>query len=364
MIENIPELYYMDLAQWTKEMHIGYVKGVKRRFHAEFDEDNPAPPKVQEVLTPFDAAVDKEDSDYELSRKDPLTADIDKADTERDQLLPVAVNMIDNMAKATALPQMQQAAQLMQGPLQLYHPSTRSSLRDESTEIEQWLQAIHDDPAQTQAAQTLGLTAILAELEVKNNLVISLMDQRATGRAGRADSVLADDRKETDRWLHNLMRILDAAACMDSDDDRFLVLISNLQEDQKEWKRQYDDYRRSNRRIVVKSKVVGKHLYAVSAHATWLQVAQKYPKLLAADPAPSAAGTLPVVVPVRIVSVEKEAVKAGGLAVALNGVLVKPTDEVDFTKDYALVLYDGTEPDVPEPDKGGDEGEVTPVTPE
>ena len=59
MIENIPELYYMDLAQWTKEMHIGYVKGVKRRFHAEFDEDNPAPPKVQEVLTPFDAAVDK-----------------------------------------------------------------------------------------------------------------------------------------------------------------------------------------------------------------------------------------------------------------------------------------------------------------
>ena len=317
----------MDLAQWTKEMHIGYVKGVKRRFHAEFDEDNPAPPKVQEVLTPFDAAVDKEDSDYELSRKDPLTADIDKADTERDQLLPVAVNMIDNMAKASALPQMQQAAQLMQGPLQLYHPSTRSSLRDESTEIEQWLQAINDDPAQTQAAQTLGLTAILAELEVKNNLVISLMDQRATGRAGRADSVLADDRKETDRWLHNLLRILDAAACMDSHDDRFLVLISNLQEDQKEWKKQY-------------------------------------PKLLVADPAPSAAGTLPVVVPVRIVSVEKEAVKAGGLAVALNGVLVKPTDEVDFTKDYALVLYDGTEPDVPEPEDEGGDGEVTPVTPE
>ena len=320
MIENIPELYYMDLAQWTKEMHIGYVKGVKRRFHAEFDEDNPAPPKVQEVLTPFDAAVDKEDSDYELSRKDPLTADIDKADTERDQLLPMALNMIDNMAKATALPQMQQAAQLMQGPVQLYHPSTRSSLRDESTEIEQWLQTIHDDPAQTQAAQTLGLTAILAELEVKNNLVISLMDQRATGRAGRADSVLADDRKETDRWLRNLLRILDAAACMDSHDDRFLVLISNLQEDQKEWKKQYDDYRRSNRRIVV--------------------------------------------MPVRIVSVEKEAVKAGGLAVALNGVLVKPTDEVDFTKDYALVLYDGTEPDVPEPEDEGGEGEVTPVTPE
>ena len=93
-------------------------------------------------------------------------------------------------------------------------------------------------------------------------------------------------------------------------------------------------------------------------------MALKYQKLLAADPVPSATGVLPVVVPVRIVSVEKEAVKAGGLAVALNGVLVKPTDEVDFTKDYSLVLYDGSEPDVPEPEDEGGDGEVTPVTPE
>ena len=46
---------------------------------------------------------------------------------------------------------------------------------------------------------------------------------------------------------------------------------------------------------------------------------------------------------------------------ALKGVAVKPTDVVDYKKEYALLLMDGTEPQ-PEPDDEG--GDVTPVYPE
>ena len=72
---------------------------------------------------------------------------------------------------------------------------------------------------------------------------------------------------------------------------------------------------------------------------TWATIAQKNPKALALDPEPSAPGVEPVVVPQRVVSLDKEAKKAGGLCVALAGVIVKPTDEVDVTKTYQLVAF-------------------------
>ena len=72
---------------------------------------------------------------------------------------------------------------------------------------------------------------------------------------------------------------------------------------------------------------------------TWATIAQKNPKALALDPEPSAPGVEPVVVPQRVISLDKEAKKAGGLCVALAGVIVKPTDEVDVTKTYQLVAF-------------------------
>ena len=55
--------------------------------------------------------------------------------------------------------------------------------------------------------------------------------------------------------------------------------------------------------------------------------------------------------PTRIVSTDKKAQKAGGLCLALKGVPVKPTDDVDVDKEYQLIPLGGS------PD-------VTPVMPE
>ena len=83
-------------------------------------------------------------------------------------------------------------------------------------------------------------------------------------------------------------------------------------------------------------------------------MASENAKALALDPEPSAPGVEPVVIPQRVISFDKKAVKAGGLAVALAGVIVKPSDEVDASKTYQLVGYSS----------GSSDGEVTPVTPE
>ena len=42
----------------------------------------------------------------------------------------------------------------------------------------------------------------------------------------------------------------------------------------------------------------------------------------------------------RILSTDKKAAKAGGLCLALKGVPVKPTDEVDVDKEYRLIPID------------------------
>ena len=55
-----------------------------------------------------------------------------------------------------------------------------------------------------------------------------------------------------------------------------------------------------------------------------------YPTSLAIDPDQ----------PTRILSTDKKALKAGGLCLALKGVPVKPTDDVDVDKEYQLIPLD------------------------
>ena len=126
---------------------------------------------------------------------------------------------------------------------------------------------------------------------------------------------------------------------------RFAVLINALTADQTEWRQRYDDNRRANKRVSVKSDVVGNHLYQTARGWTWERLIEDGKALLAIDEND----------PARIVSTDKKAVKAGGQLLALKGVLVKPTDEVDVEKEYQLIAADGSQ-------DGG--GEVTPVTPE
>ena len=110
MVENIPQVNYMDTSQWPKDMHLGYAKNVVRRIDEEWTEVYPAPAKLLAEITPLKTAVTKEDEDYEQSRKADQTEAIRQADEERDGLLNQALTVIDAMAKVSAIPASQQAA--------------------------------------------------------------------------------------------------------------------------------------------------------------------------------------------------------------------------------------------------------------
>ena len=365
MIENVPYVPNMDVSGWPKELHSGYAKNVVRRIDEYFTVDNPSPAQVQAVIDPLKAAVTKEDQDIDQSRTSGQTAQIKEADDSRDSLVDQGLSIIDTMSKATALAAMQQAALLLVPVVNTYKPSSKLALRTESEKIQQFLQAIHQSQELTAAVATLGLTQLFADLETQNDLVIQLMDERAADRAAQQSIQLSEDRKETDRWLRNFFRIMDAAACMDSHDDRYNTFLNTLAEDQKEWKRTYEDHLRANRRVRVLSTIVGNHYYSVSRDWTWERLLDDGKALLAIDDDD----------PTRILSTDKKAVKAGGLYLALDGVLVSPDDDIDCEVDYELIALDDAQPaPTPSPtpsgggddsgDSGGSGGEVTPVTPE
>ena len=216
-------------------------------------------------------------------------------------------------------PASQTAALQLKAQVDIYKPSAKLALRDESTQVEQWLQAISESIVLESAAQTLGLTQILADLKTKNDLVIELMDARAADRAQKALIQLSEDRKETDRCMRNFFRMMDAIACTDEDDTSYLNILGKLQQDQTEWRQRYDEYRRSAKRVSVKSSIVGNHLYTTARGWTWAQLIDDGKALLAIDAEDDT----------RIISTDKKAEKAGGLYLALAGVLVKPTDDID-----------------------------------
>ena len=101
-----------------------------------------------------------------------------------------------------------------------------------------------------------------------------------------------------------------------------------MQETIKYYRQISDERRRQNKRVMVKSDVVGNHQYVTVAGWTWERLIQDGKALLAVDQDTN---------PARIVSTDKKALAAGGLCVALDGVPVLPTAVVDPLKVYELV---------------------------
>lgn len=112
--------------------------------------------------------------------------------------------------------------------------------------------------------------------------------------------------------------------------------------DQMEWNCQYEDHLCTAKHVKVVSAIVGNHTYSVSRSWTWERLIEDRKILL----------TINENDPNRIVSTDKKAVEASDLCLALKGVLVKPTDDVDVEKEYELVAMEGGSSD------------VTPIVPE
>lgn len=355
MIEDILLVPYIDLGNFPNDLHLQLNQTQDEQMDAEFDVDNPAPGKLATAIADHKAAVATENSAYIVSRSSEYTEQIAEQDAIRDTKIDEATSVANAMAKVASLPAMQQAAQVWLRGWNVYKPNPKSAYEAETTAIQQWYEDYQADADQQQAARTLGIEQIIADMVAANNEVhrLIVLRENTQGQQQNTSISLKDARTATDKAYKWMILCLNSYKVVDQDPDRFTAVTSNLIAQQEYYLGLVKDRQRTNKRVQVKSEEIGNHTYAVSTGWTWAKLAQENAKAFALDPEPSAPGEEPVVVPQRIVSVDKKAAQYGTLAVALNGVLVKPTDAVDVNKTYQLVVMDGSS-----------SGEVTPVKPE
>ena len=146
----------IDAQAWPNEIYVGYATGWMRRYDQEFDPDNPAPQKLQPYLADAKTQVQKLLADYKEATAAPQTELIDQADRQRDALIAQISTMIEAMLKMTLMPQKQQAAQTLKTGWDIYKPTAKAALRDESTQVQQWLEYVHAHAAQGAALAELG----------------------------------------------------------------------------------------------------------------------------------------------------------------------------------------------------------------
>ena len=341
---NRKQLPYIDPQKWTQMIHMGYATEFVRLCNAEWDVDNPAPALLQPYLTAVLTAVAKEDQDYHVQQKSDLTPQIDEADKGRDGKLNQVLKMVDAMSVMTDMPQKQQAALTLKGPLDHYKPRADMAMSDETTQIQQWHEEFSASAAQQQSAQELGLTQIIADMMSETDRLVQLVAQRNIEMGNKREIQLTEDRQQTDLAIENFTQVLNALTVVDQDDERFNNIIDGLAGAQKTYRERYEEHARTVKRVKVASTVVGNHYYNTARDWSWERLLEDGKAQLAIDEQH----------PDRIVSTDKKALKAGGLVLALKGVPVKPGDDVQLEKDYELIPAEG----------GSGLGEVTPVTPE
>ena len=341
MIEDILLVPYIDLGNFPNDLHLQLNQTQDEQMDAEFDVDNPAPGKLATAIADHKAAVATENSAYIVSRSSEYTEQIAEQDAIRDTKIDEATSVANAMAKVASLPQMQQAAQVWLRGWNVYKPNPKSAYEAETTAIQQWYEDYQADADQVAAAGTLGITQIIADMVQANNEVhrLIVLRENTQGQQQNTSVSLKDARTATDKAYKWMILCLNSYKVVDQDPDRFTAVTSNLIAQQEYYLGLVKDRQRTNKRVQVKSEEIGNHTYAVSSGWTWAKVVSENAKAFALDPEPSAPGVEPVIVPQRIISVDKKAAQYGTLAVALNGVLVKPTDAVDVNKTYQLVVY-------------------------
>ena len=348
-ILDIPQIASFDLANIQNDLHIGFTGDIAKRLQkARWTDETHAtkvfPAAVDALMNAFVQAQSVEDHAYVIAQGSDLTKQRLEKDRQRDTLYKEIRKTVDTFATLTIFPDKQEAALKMQPVMQKYAINPDGGIEAQTVATQQWLQEQQVNYQLELAAKALGIFESINQLKTLNDEIQQLTADRNDERAQKTTAELKNARLQTDQAYREMVLMVNAQAIATSIDDEasslnytYTELIKSIQETIKYYRQISDERRRANKRVTVKSDIVGNHQYQTVAGWTWERLAQENPKSLAPDPVPSAPGVEPVVKAERIVSTDKKALAAGGLCVALDGVPVLPTAAVDPLKVYELI---------------------------
>lgn len=339
-IKQIPQIPVFSLESLQNDLHIGFTGDLKKRLDKvrwtdETKVTKTFPEPVDTFIGDFLTAQHQEDEAYVIAQGSDLTRQRLEKDRQRDALYKEIKKSIDTFAQLSIFPDRQTAALTMQPVMQKYKIDPDGGIEAQTVATQQWLDELFHNYPQEQSARALDIYESLQQLQTLNNEIQQLTASRNDERAQKTTAELKTARLKADEAFRDLALMLNSQAVVTTYDPQastlnniYTELIKSTQETIRYYRQVSDERRRANKRVSVKSDVVGNKLYATVAGWTWERLIQdgKAALAVAADATPQ-----------RIVSTDKKALKAGGLVLALAGAIVAPTDEVDSTREYELV---------------------------
>lgn len=177
-----------------------------------------------------------------------LSAEIKQKDEERDNLLRGVKQMVKAMVMLSPTEEQHEAAEALQQSIDDWGLDPRQAYVLESTVVVEWLMVVAESEELTRAAELLGLTDSLRRLGGLCEEVDTLIEERNAEFVRKQSMQQRQRRKESEARWRTFVLVLNAAAVMDPDEQRYESFVRLVNLELKNLKRQMRHTRRMNPR--------------------------------------------------------------------------------------------------------------------
>ena len=226
MIQDVKTVVSFDTTRLDNSLYVGLMSFTKDQYNGFFDADHPAPTKLAAQFTRYDGAYTELDAAYLETRKSVYTPEIEAADTESDQLVIGIRQVAEGATRMSFDQQRQQQATQFYEAMKKYKIDTKENYLAENNKILQWVEEVEGSAELTADAQTLGLSAAIAQLKTVAQRLRQLITERSQSMPAKERMRNARTAMTAEyRWL---ITALNAYAMIDANETRYDPLVNAL----------------------------------------------------------------------------------------------------------------------------------------
>lgn len=226
MIQDVKTVVSFDTTRLDNSLYVGLMSFTRDQYNAFFDADHPAPGKIPAQFERFEVAYTELDAAYLETRKSSMTPEIEAADAESDQLVIGIRQVAEGATRMSFDHERQQQATRFYEAMRKYKIDTHENYLAENNKILQWVEEVEGSAALTADAQTLGLTAAIAQLKTVAQRLRQLITDRAASMPAKERMRNARSAMTVEyRWL---ITALNVYVMVDANETRYDTLVSAL----------------------------------------------------------------------------------------------------------------------------------------
>ena len=185
---------------------------------------------------------------FQLVDTKSMSAELKRKDEERDNQLRGVKQMVAAMLRLAQTDEEQAAAKALQQSIDDWKLDPRKGYTVETTLVTEWLKVVADSEELTHAAEMFGLTEPMRRLGELSEEVESIILDRNVEFVRKRSLQQRQRRKESEERWKTFVTVLNAAAVMDPDEQRYEHFVRLVNYEMKELRRQMRHTRRKNPR--------------------------------------------------------------------------------------------------------------------